>query len=240
MVVETTTRIFDQVVAKPGETILVSGASGGVGTVLIQFARHRGMTVIGTASDRNQDYVRKLGAIPTPYGPGLADRVAQLAPQGVDAAFDIAGSGIIAELVDIVGNPVRVLSISDFSAPNYGAQFSPDPRQSPGRHLAEAARLHSEGGLRLTVEKTFPLARIGEAQALSSEGHVTGKDPFEIFEKLSVKDPSHAFYLGYEMAKAVTALTLKKNYVQDEALNWGFLTRPEKSHLDRREELPEK
>lgn len=175
VVVETTTRIFDQVVAKPGETILVSGASGGVGTVLIQFARHRGMTVIGTASDRNQDYVRKLGAIPTPYGPGLADRVAQLAPQGVDAAFDIAGSGIIAELVDIVGNPVRVLSISDFSAPNYGAQFSPDPRQSPGRHLAEAARLHSEGGLRLTVEKTFPLARIGEAQALSSEGHVTGK-----------------------------------------------------------------
>ena len=53
-------------------------------------------------------------------------------------------------------------------------------------------------------------------------------------------DPSHAFYLGYEMAKAVTALTLKKNYVQDEALSWGFLTRPEESHLDRREKRPEK
>ena len=53
-------------------------------------------------------------------------------------------------------------------------------------------------------------------------------------------DPSHAFYLGYEMAKAITALTLNKNYVQDEALRWGFLTRAEKSHLDRRKERPEK
>ncbi|MEC9353326.1 MAG: dihydropteroate synthase, partial [Planctomycetota bacterium] len=90
-------------------------------------------------------------------------------------------------------------------------------------------------------DRNFRLfAEGGEIHVLSSEGHVTGKDPFEIFEKLSVKDPSHAFYLGYEMAKAVTALTLNKNYVQDEALGWGFLTRPEESHVDRRKDRPGK
>jgi dihydropteroate synthase-like protein len=60
-----------------------------------------------------------------------------------------------------------------------------------------------------------------------------GADPFDLFSELVAKeaiDPSHAFYLGYEMAKAVTALTLGKNYVQDQALRWGFLTVPEKSH----------
>ena len=90
-------------------------------------------------------------------------------------------------------------------------------------------------------DRNFRLfAENGEIHAISGAGHIQGKDPFEIFEQLSVDDPSHAFYLGYEMAKAVTALTLKKNYVQDEALNWGFLTRQEESHLDRREKRPEK
>lgn len=65
---------------------------------------------------------------------------------------------------------------------------------------------------------------------LSAGLHIEGKDPFELFSKLPAIDPSHAFYLGYEMAKAVTALTLGKSYVQDEALRWGFLTVEERSH----------
>ena len=64
--------------------------------------------------------------------------------------------------------------------------------------------------------------------------YLHGTDPFALFEELSRQDPkrdsSHAFYLGYELAKAVTALTLGKNYVQDQALRWGFLTVPETSH----------
>jgi hypothetical protein len=66
--------------------------------------------------------------------------------------------------------------------------------------------------------------------------HLQGQDPFELFEQMCERDAisaSHAFYLGYEMAKAVTALTLGKNYTQDQALHWGFLTRPEESHRDR-------
>ena len=104
------------------------------------------------------------------------------------------------------------------------------------RHGVEAIEEMATG----IRDRNFRLfAEDGELHAVSSEGHISGKDPFELFEKLSVKDPSHAFYLGYEMAKAVTALTLNKNYVQDEALSWGFLTRPEESHLDRRKERPE-
>ena len=69
-----------------------------------------------------------------------------------------------------------------------------------------------------------------ELHAINRDGHRHGTDPFELFEKLGPVDPAHAFYLGYEMAKAVTALTLGKNYTQDQALRWGFLTREEKSH----------
>jgi hypothetical protein len=70
--------------------------------------------------------------------------------------------------------------------------------------------------------------------------HLVGDDPFELFEWLQATgaknlDPAHAFYLGYELAKAVTALTLGKQYRQDEALDWGFLTVPEKSHRERQQ-----
>jgi hypothetical protein len=73
----------------------------------------------------------------------------------------------------------------------------------------------------------------GELHVINRDGHRRGTDPFELFEQLGNVDPAHAFYLGYEMAKAVTALTLGKNYKQDEALQWGFLTRPETSHRNR-------
>lgn len=174
-VAETATRIIAQVGLRAGETVLVSGAAGGVGSAVIQFARHLGATVIGTASAPKHGYLRDLGAVPTTYGPGLADRVKALAPQGVDAALDLAGSGIVPRLIDIVGEPSRVLSISDFTAPEHGAQFSPDPQEHPERALAEAARLYTEGALVLHIEKVFPLEEVGEAQRLSATGHVTGK-----------------------------------------------------------------
>lgn len=175
VIAETATRCLDKVGAKAGETILVSGATGGVGSTATQIAHHRGMTVIGTASQAKQDYLRELGAIPTTYGPGLAERVKALAPQGVDAALDIAGSGIVAELIDIVGDASRVLSLTDFAAPELGAQFSPDAQPHPEQAFAEVARLYTEGVLRVHVEKTFPLAQTAEAQKLSHTGHVTGK-----------------------------------------------------------------
>jgi dihydropteroate synthase-like protein len=78
----------------------------------------------------------------------------------------------------------------------------------------------------------------GALHIMNRDGHHQGTDPFELFDRLQDVDASHAFYLGYELAKAMTALTLGKQYTQDEALNWGFLTRPEESALHRRKQSP--
>lgn len=172
--VETAIRILDQVGVQPGETLLVSGASGGVGSAVLQLARERGITVIGTASERNHEYLRAFGAAPTTYGEGLVERVARLAPQGVDAALDIAGSGVIPECIALTGEPSKVLSIADFGAPAHGAQVS---GQSGDRAAAlrEAARLYAEGRFRLPVDRTFGLAEAAEAHAWSAAGHAAGR-----------------------------------------------------------------
>ncbi len=172
--VETAIRIMNQVGIQSGETLLVSGAAGGVGSAAVQIARHRGITVIGTASERNQDYLRSLGAVPTTYGPGLTDRVRALAPNGVNAALDMAGSGVIPELITLTGEAAKVLSIADFTAPKYGAQVSFEATNAADA-FAEAAQLFSEGVFHIPVEKSFPLAAAAEAQAASAAGHVAGR-----------------------------------------------------------------
>ena len=175
VIADTATRALDEVDVKSGATLLVSGAAGGIGSAVLQLARLRGITIIGTASAQNHDYLRELGAIPTTYGPGLVERVRQLAPQGIDAALDLAGSGIIPELIEIVGDPSHVVSVADFSAPQYGAKFSRGPSKDLERILTDVARLCSEGHFRLHVGRTFPLEQTREAQELSFKGHVTGK-----------------------------------------------------------------
>lgn len=175
VIVETATRILAQIGVKSGETLLVNGAAGGVGSAVIQFARYRGITVIGTASEPKHDYLRALGAIPTTYGAGLVERARKLAPAGVSAALELAGSGVIPELIELVGDPSRVLSAVDYSAQQQGAQVSFEVQKNPERALAEAARLYSEGAFHLTLEKIFPLTQAAEAHKLSAAGHVMGK-----------------------------------------------------------------
>lgn len=171
---ETAIRILDQVGVQPGQALLVSGAAGGVGSAVLQIAADRGIHVIGTASAKNQDYLRSLGAVATTYGPGLVDRVREIAPDGIDAALDIAGSGVIPELITVTGDPGKVLSIADFSAPELGALVSSQVSDMPGA-LAEAARLHSLGRYTLPVAETFPLSAAAAAQTASARGHVVGK-----------------------------------------------------------------
>jgi dihydropteroate synthase len=95
--------------------------------------------------------------------------------------------------------------------------------------LAELAAQVKDRNFRLFAER-------GLLHVINGQMRLSGTDPFELFEQMQQRDaidPAHAFYLGYEMAKAVTALTLGKNYTQDEALRWGFLTAPEESHRDK-------
>ena len=175
VIVDTATRALDEVGVRSGQTLLVSGAAGGIGSAVLQFARLRGIAVIGTASAPKHDYLRGLGAMPTTYGPGLAARVRELAPRGVDAALDLAGSGVIPELIEIVGDPSHILSIADFSAEQHGAKFSHGPPKDPEKILADVARLCSEGLFGLHVDQVFPLGEVAEAQEVSAQGRVTGK-----------------------------------------------------------------
>ncbi len=172
--VATAQRILDLVGVEAGQTVLISGAAGGVGSAAVQFARARGAKVIATASEANQGYLKELGATPTTYGDGLVERVRKLAPGGVDAALDIAGSGVIPELIELTGNASKVVSIADFTAGDHGAQVS-SGGGDPSAALAEAARLFAAGQLRIPVARTFTLSEAPDAHQASMAGHVAGR-----------------------------------------------------------------
>ncbi|WP_349258308.1 NADP-dependent oxidoreductase [Stackebrandtia sp.] len=173
--VTTAHHVLAQLGATPGETLLIDGAAGGVGTVAVQLARHRGLTVIGTAGPHNHDYLDGLGATPVTYGDGLADRIAAVAPQGVDAAIDAAGHGSLPVLVELTGDPDRVISLADASAPSLGARFvSGEPENMRGI-LAEAARLAADGTITMPIACTYPFTDAAIAHRDSQKGHVRGK-----------------------------------------------------------------
>ncbi|MBL1286059.1 NADP-dependent oxidoreductase [Streptomyces sp. For3] len=171
-VVETALRVIREVGVRPGQTLLVSGASGGVGSAVLQIARHQGIAVIGTAGAANQDYLRGLGATATTYGEGWTERVRQLGR--VDAALDLAGSGVIRELVELTGDPRKVLSIADLGAPEFGVRFSGVAGSMPDA-LAEAAGLIARGELHIPVEKSYTLAEAAAAHIDSHAGHTRGR-----------------------------------------------------------------
>ncbi|MFC9664214.1 NADP-dependent oxidoreductase [Nocardia sp. NPDC127606] len=170
-VVETALRVIGEVGVRAGQTLLVSGASGGVGSAVLQIARDRGITVIGTAGAANQDYLRSLGALTTTYGEGWVERVRRFGP--VDAALDLAGSGVIRELVELTGDPQRVLTIADLGAPALGVRFSGVAGSVPDA-LAEATALIAQGTLRIPVEKSYALSDAAAAHADSQAGHSRG------------------------------------------------------------------
>ncbi|MEU9533382.1 NADP-dependent oxidoreductase [Streptomyces sp. NPDC048213] len=171
-VVETALRVIDQVGVRPGQTLLVSGASGGVGSAVLQIARDRGIAVIGTGGAASQEYLRGLGALATTYGEGWVERVRRLGR--VDAALDLAGSGVISELVALTGDPGKVITIADLGAPEFGVRFSGVAGSVPDA-LAEAVDLIERGRLHIPVEKSYALAGAAQAHADSQAGHTRGR-----------------------------------------------------------------
>ncbi|MGP3952917.1 NADP-dependent oxidoreductase [Streptomyces sp. 7N604] len=172
---ETAQRVLGLLGVEDGETLLLHGAAGAVGTAAVQLAVALGATVIGTASPANHDYVRSLGAIPLAYGDGLLGRVRAVAPKGVDAVFDVAGKGALKDSIELRGGtPDRIVTIADPSASEFGVPFSAGAQRAP-EALAEQARLAVQGRLRIPVDRIFPLADAAEAQAVSEAAHVRGK-----------------------------------------------------------------
>ncbi|WP_199523354.1 NADP-dependent oxidoreductase [Kitasatospora sp. MBT66] len=159
--------------AGPGDTVLVHAAAGGVGHLAVQIARALGARVIGTAGERNHDYLRELGAEPVRYGEGLAERVRALAPEGVDAALDLVGGDAVEVSAGLVADPARIASVADFGVKALGGRYVWVRPDAAG--LAELAALADEGRLTVTVASTFPLAQAASAQALSAEGRTRGK-----------------------------------------------------------------
>jgi NADPH:quinone reductase-like Zn-dependent oxidoreductase len=174
--IETATRALDQLGAGSGSTLLINGASGSVGSAAVQLAVARGARVIGTASPANHEYLRSLGAEPVAYGEGLAGRVRALAPGGVDAALDVAGSGVLPEVIELAGGPEHVVTIADFAgAQKYGVRFSRGEDGRAVHALTGIGELIEAGRFSLPVAQTFPLAEIAAAHRVSQNGHLRGK-----------------------------------------------------------------
>ncbi|MEU3662966.1 NADP-dependent oxidoreductase [Streptomyces sp. NPDC032940] len=156
-----------------GETVLVHAAAGGVGSIAVQLGRHLGARVIGTASERNHDYVRELGGEPVSYGEGLAERVRGLAPEGVDAVFDTVGGETLRVSADLLGAGGRLVSIADPDVVDYGGRYlfvRPDAED-----LLRLTELAEQGVVGVHVSETFPLERAAQAHRRSEEGRTRGK-----------------------------------------------------------------
>ncbi|MGI3782495.1 MAG: NADP-dependent oxidoreductase, partial [Janthinobacterium lividum] len=180
MAVETAARGLDVLGELQGKTLLVSGAAGGVGTAAVQLAKDRGAWVIGTASEDNLDYLTSLGAEPCVYGPGLVDRVRALAPHGVDLALDVAGHGVLPDLLTLTGSPDRVVTLIDPDAARFGMVFTTGSEGRAYYALAEAAELFRQGSFVMPVAGTYPLVELAEAHRVSETGHVRGKLVLEL------------------------------------------------------------
>ena len=147
-----------------------------MGGAAVQLAVARGARVIGTASPANHDYLRSLGAEPVAYGEGLIPRVRALAPDGVDVALDVAGSGVLPELIELAGAAGHVITVADFAgAQKHGVSFSSGDAGRALHSLGEIGQLIESGRFSLPVAQTFPLAEVAEAHRVSEQGHVRGK-----------------------------------------------------------------
>ncbi|WP_327654972.1 NADP-dependent oxidoreductase [Streptomyces sp. NBC_00483] len=156
-----------------GDVVLVHAAAGGVGSFAVQIARHFGARVIGTASERNHDYVRELGGEPVTYGDGLAERVRALAPEGVDAAFDTVGGETLRVSAELLAPGGRLASIADGDVVGLGGRYCwvrPDAAD-----LARLTALAEADVVTVHVDETLPLEQAARAHELSESGRTRGK-----------------------------------------------------------------
>lgn len=161
-----------------GDTVLIHGAAGGVGLLAVQLAVARGASVIGTASPARHDELRKYGATPVAYGPGLADRIRAIG--AVDAALDLVGTDEALDTsVELVADRSRIATIAGFGrAAELG--IAALTGADGGQAIRDAARpellaLARDGKLEVTVDRAFALDDAAEAHRYLQTGHARGK-----------------------------------------------------------------
>ena len=174
--------VIDAVAPKAGETIVVAGASGGVGVVAVQLAVRAGARVIATASEPNHEYLRGLGAEPVAYGEGVEERIRALAPDGVDAFADCHGDGNV-DLAQRLGVPVeRINSIADFEAAGrvgaktQGMYQLADIKAALIPFVDEVAT----GAIKVPIKDRFPLEQVQDAYRRLTQAGGIGRVVLEV------------------------------------------------------------
>jgi len=159
-----------------GDTVVVAGAAGGVGSIAIQLAKRSGATVIGLASEPNHAWLSGHGVVPVTYGDGVAGRIRSAAPK-VDAFIDTYGGDYVELALDELGvSPPRVDTIARFDAADkYGVKAEGNAAGASVAVLAELASLIAAGELEVPVTATYPLDHVREAYAHLAAGHLRGK-----------------------------------------------------------------
>ncbi|WP_238385273.1 NADP-dependent oxidoreductase [Nesterenkonia muleiensis] len=169
-----------------GETVIVHGAAGGVGTIFVQLSLLAGATVIGTAGAENQDYLRWLGAVAVEYGPGELGRLRAAvrkhsSSESADAVLDAAGRGSLRAAVELTPNRFRIGSIAEPPlADELGCLFIRSQRSS--ERLRELAELAANGYLNVTIRRRYRLEEVAAAHREIETGHGRGKAVLEIHQ----------------------------------------------------------
>jgi NADPH:quinone reductase-like Zn-dependent oxidoreductase len=174
VVTEAAERVLRLLGVTSGSTLFIDGGAGGVGSATTQVAKARGVTVIGSASEGRQDYLREIGAIPVIYGEGMMDRVRALGLK-IDGVLDAVGKTPIEDLISLAPEPSQVVSIANFAAAESGVRVTGGSGDSqPIKALAEAAELLEQSKLVIKIQ-TFPFERAAEAYQIIQSGHAPAK-----------------------------------------------------------------
>ena len=158
-----------------GDTVVVSGAAGGVGSLAVQLARRAGATVIGLARPANHEWLAGHGVIPVAYGDGVADRIRQAAGK-VDAFIDTFGADYVELALELGVEPSRIDTVVRFDAvAEHGVKAEGNAAGAGASTLAQLARLIADGQLEVPIAATYPLGQVQEAYRQLASGHIRGK-----------------------------------------------------------------
>jgi NADPH:quinone reductase-like Zn-dependent oxidoreductase len=162
--------------AGQGDTVVVSGAAGGVGSIAVQLARNTGATVIGLAGEANHPWLASHGVVAVSYGEGAADRIRAASGGRVDAFLDTFGSGYVELALELGVRPERIDTIADFEAgAKYGVKTDGNAAGGNAQVLSELADLVDKGLLEIPIAKVYPLDKVQDAFRELERGHTHGK-----------------------------------------------------------------
>lgn len=163
-----------------GETLLIHGVGGNVGTIAAQLAIATGATVLGTARPAQHPDLRAIGVVPIDRGPGWLSAIESVAPSGIDKILDAAGAGLLTESLELIGGEKsRVLTLADPAAFALGVTFAAGTAEDHTITVLEQLTAVSPR-LRLPEPRVYPLEHAAEAQAAVATGGVRGKILLEV------------------------------------------------------------